>query len=298
MVPAGDPTEDTVDSLGDAPRSPATSSSTAATPTGTTPSAAPRALAEARHRLRRRRHQRRRVGAHGGLLPDGRRRAPSTWPRRSPSSTRSAPEGGFVHTGPVGTGHFTKMVHNGIEYGLMQAYAEGYELLARSGLDIDATGALSAWRQGSVVRSWLLDLLRARASSSAPASTGWRRVAQDSGEGRWTVQEAVERGVAAPGDQRRAVRPLRQPGRRRRRHEGHRRAAQPVRRPRRAARGRPRRGRARRPAGRPGGHVSDTARRPVATRSCCSAPPATWPRRRSSRPSTRWPLPDERPRAR
>ena len=70
-----------------------------------------------------------------------------------------APEGGFVHTGAPGTGHFTKMVHNGIEYGLMQAYAEGYELLARSGLDIDAQGALSAWRQGSVVRSWLLDLL-------------------------------------------------------------------------------------------------------------------------------------------
>src|SRR3546814_283119 len=64
-----------------------------------------------------------------------------------------APEGGFVHTGAVGTGHFTKMVHNGIEYGLMQAYAEGYELLARSGLDIDAKGALSAWREGSVVRS-------------------------------------------------------------------------------------------------------------------------------------------------
>src|SRR3546814_16677275 len=68
-----------------------------------------------------------------------------------------APEGGFVHTGAVGTGHFTKMVHNGIEYGLMQAYAEGYELLARSGLDIDAQGPLSAWREGSVVRSRLPD---------------------------------------------------------------------------------------------------------------------------------------------
>jgi 6-phosphogluconate dehydrogenase len=108
-----------------------------------------------------------------------------------------APDGGFVHTGGAGTGHFTKMVHNGIEYGLMQAYAEGYELLARSGLDIDATGALSAWRQGSVVRSWLLDLF-VRALDQRPGLDGLAPVAQDSGEGRWTVQEAIERGVATP----------------------------------------------------------------------------------------------------
>jgi 6-phosphogluconate dehydrogenase len=108
-----------------------------------------------------------------------------------------APQGGFVHTGAAGTGHFTKMVHNGIEYGLMQAYAEGYELLARSGLDIDAQGALSAWRQGSVVRSWLLDLL-VRALEQRPSLDGLAPVAQDSGEGRWTVQEAIERGVATP----------------------------------------------------------------------------------------------------
>jgi 6-phosphogluconate dehydrogenase len=108
-----------------------------------------------------------------------------------------APEGGFVHTGAPGTGHFTKMVHNGIEYGLMQAYAEGYELLARSGLDIDAKGALSAWRQGSVVRSWLLDLF-VRALDERPNLDGLAPVAKDSGEGRWTVQEAIERGVATP----------------------------------------------------------------------------------------------------
>jgi 6-phosphogluconate dehydrogenase len=89
------------------------------------------------------------------------------------------------------------MVHNGIEYGLMQAYAEGYELLARSGLEIDATTALSAWRQGSVVRSWLLDLL-VRALDQRPGLEGLAPVAQDSGEGRWTVQEAIERGVATP----------------------------------------------------------------------------------------------------
>jgi 6-phosphogluconate dehydrogenase len=108
-----------------------------------------------------------------------------------------APEGGFAHVGPVGTGHFTKMVHNGIEYGLMQAYAEGYELLARSGLDLDATAAISAWRNGSVVRSWLLDLM-VLALEQRPDLAGLRGVAQDSGEGRWTVQEAVDRGVAVP----------------------------------------------------------------------------------------------------
>ncbi len=106
-------------------------------------------------------------------------------------------DGGFVHAGPVGTGHFTKMVHNGIEYGLMQAYAEGYELLARSGLGIDVDGALDAWRSGSVVRSWLLDLL-VRALQHTPDFEGISGYAKDSGEGRWTVQEAVERGVATP----------------------------------------------------------------------------------------------------
>ncbi len=108
-----------------------------------------------------------------------------------------APKDGFVHVGRAGSGHFTKMVHNGVEYGLMQAYAEGYELLARSGLEIDASGALSAWRQGSVVRSWLLDLF-VRALDQRPSLDGLAPVAQDSGEGRWTVQEAIERGVATP----------------------------------------------------------------------------------------------------
>jgi 6-phosphogluconate dehydrogenase len=109
-----------------------------------------------------------------------------------------APEGGgFVHAGKVGTGHFTKMVHNGIEYGIMQSYAEGYELLSRSGLDIDVVGSLDAWREGSVIRSWLLDLL-VRALQETPDLAGIRGVGTDSGEGRWTVQEAIERGVAVP----------------------------------------------------------------------------------------------------
>jgi 6-phosphogluconate dehydrogenase len=106
-------------------------------------------------------------------------------------------DGGFVHAGPVGTGHFTKMVHNGVEYGLMQAYAEGYELLIRSGLDIDAEGTLGAWRSGSVVRSWLLDLL-VRALDATPDLEGIAGVAADSGEGRWTVEHAIDRGVAVP----------------------------------------------------------------------------------------------------
>jgi 6-phosphogluconate dehydrogenase len=106
-------------------------------------------------------------------------------------------EGGYAHVGPVGTGHFTKMVHNGIEYGLMQSYAEGYELLARSGLGIDVPAALTAWQHGSVVRSWLLDLL-VRALDQTPGLAGIAGVAHDSGEGRWTVHEAIDRGVATP----------------------------------------------------------------------------------------------------
>ena len=106
-------------------------------------------------------------------------------------------EGGFAHVGPSGTGHFTKMVHNGIEYGLMHAYAEGYELLAAADLDIDVDAAVEAWRHGSVVRSWLLDLLcLALAGDPGLASIAGR--AQDSGEGRWTVTEAVRLAVPLP----------------------------------------------------------------------------------------------------
>jgi 6-phosphogluconate dehydrogenase len=108
-----------------------------------------------------------------------------------------APPGGFVHAGPVGAGHFTKMVHNGIEYGLMQSYAEGYELLGASELGIDVAGAMAAWRYGSVVRSWLLELL-VPAIADDPDLDGLRGYAEDSGEGRWTVQEAVRLGVPVP----------------------------------------------------------------------------------------------------
>jgi 6-phosphogluconate dehydrogenase len=108
-----------------------------------------------------------------------------------------APEGGLVHAGPVGAGHFTKMVHNGIEYGLMQAYAEGFELLAASELGIDVPAAVEAWRHGTVIRSWLLDLL-ARALAEDPGLTLLKGYADDSGEGRWTVEEAVRLAVPAP----------------------------------------------------------------------------------------------------
>ncbi len=115
-----------------------------------------------------------------------------------PAFDSLAPEGGgFAHVGPVGAGHFTKMVHNGIEYGLMQAYAEGYELLAASDLDIDTVGALKAWQQGSVVRSWLLDLL-VLGLEADPALGTVRGYASDSGEGRWTVNEAVRLAVPLP----------------------------------------------------------------------------------------------------
>ena len=107
------------------------------------------------------------------------------------------PDGGLVHAGPVGAGHFTKMVHNGIEYGMMQAYAEGYEILAASELGIDVPGAIEAWRHGTVIRSWLLDLL-ARALEEDPGLEKLHGWADDSGEGRWTVSEAVRLAVPAP----------------------------------------------------------------------------------------------------
>ena len=105
-------------------------------------------------------------------------------------------EGGFAHVGPVGAGHFTKMVHNGVEYGMMQAYGEGYELLGASELGIDVPAAIEVWRHSSVVRSWLLDLL-AKAITEDPGLTSIKGVAADSGEGRWTVEEAVRLGVPA-----------------------------------------------------------------------------------------------------
>jgi len=112
------------------------------------------------------------------------------------------PEGprdeGFVHVGEVGAGHFVKMVHNGIEYALMQAYAEGYELLdTRKDIIKDVTGTFKAWQRGTVVRSWLLDLL-VRALEQDPEFEHIEGFVQDSGEGRWTVEEALNNAVPVP----------------------------------------------------------------------------------------------------
>jgi 6-phosphogluconate dehydrogenase len=105
--------------------------------------------------------------------------------------------GGFVHAGEVGAGHFAKMVHNGIEYGLMQAYAEGYELLAASELVSNVPGVLDSWREGTVVRSWLLDLL-VKALEEDPDLKSITGYVEDSGEGRWTVEEAINHSVPTP----------------------------------------------------------------------------------------------------
>ena len=106
-------------------------------------------------------------------------------------------DAGFVHAGSAGAGHFAKMVHNGIEYGLMESYAEGYELLAASDMVTDVAGVFRSWREGTVIRSWLLDLL-VKALDEDPGLEKIRGVAQDSGEGRWTVQAAIDHAVPMP----------------------------------------------------------------------------------------------------
>ena len=103
----------------------------------------------------------------------------------------------FVHVGGTGAGHYAKMVHNGIEYGLMQAYAEGYELLAAKDIVTDLPGTFRAWQKGTVVRSWLLDLM-VKALDEDPGLESIDDYVEDSGEGRWTVEEAIANAVPAP----------------------------------------------------------------------------------------------------
>ena len=109
------------------------------------------------------------------------------------------PEGdsGFVHAGKVGAGHFAKMVHNGIEYGLMQAYAEGWELMMATDVVTDVPAVVKSWQKGTVIRSWLLDLM-VNALEADDDLSELRGYAQDSGEGRWTVQAAVDHAVPLP----------------------------------------------------------------------------------------------------
>ncbi|WP_138416894.1 phosphogluconate dehydrogenase (NAD(+)-dependent, decarboxylating) [Sinomonas gamaensis] len=103
----------------------------------------------------------------------------------------------FVHVGGIGAGHYAKMVHNGIEYGLMQSYAEGYQLLAAKDIITDLPGTFRAWQKGTVVRSWLLDLL-VKALEEDPGLENIDDYVEDSGEGRWTVEEAIANAIPAP----------------------------------------------------------------------------------------------------
>jgi 6-phosphogluconate dehydrogenase len=118
-------------------------------------------------------------------------------PAPKDESGQELPGAGFVHAGPVGAGHFSKMVHNGIEYAMMQAYGEGYELLAAVDLIEDVPGVIASWTQGTVIRSWLLDLL-VRALREDPELEKISGYAEDSGEGRWTVEMAIENAVPMP----------------------------------------------------------------------------------------------------
>ncbi|MEW5975023.1 MAG: phosphogluconate dehydrogenase (NAD(+)-dependent, decarboxylating) [Acidobacteriota bacterium] len=117
--------------------------------------------------------------------------------RLEPIFKTLAPDQGYAYIGPSGAGHFTKMIHNGIEYGMMQAYGEGFELLKASEFEIDLQKVAGLWNHGSVVRSWLLELAE-RAFAKDPELASIRGYVEDSGEGRWTVMESIEKSVPAP----------------------------------------------------------------------------------------------------
>jgi 6-phosphogluconate dehydrogenase len=117
--------------------------------------------------------------------------------RLAPIFTALAPPGGYLHVGSSGAGHFVKMIHNGIEYGMMQAYGEGFELLKASRFDLDLAKIAHLWNQGSVVRSWLLELAENAFTEDATLES-IKGYVEDSGEGRWTVEEAIDKSVPAP----------------------------------------------------------------------------------------------------
>jgi 6-phosphogluconate dehydrogenase len=121
---------------------------------------------------------------------------PAALARLAPVLNTLAPKDGWLHVGPAGAGHYAKMIHNGIEYGMMQAYAEGFEILKASDYPYDLSKLAHLWNQGSVVRSWLLELAE-RAFAKDPALDKIRGWVEDSGEGRWTVLEAIDRNVPA-----------------------------------------------------------------------------------------------------
>jgi 6-phosphogluconate dehydrogenase len=118
--------------------------------------------------------------------------------RLEPIFTALAPQDGYLHCGPVGSGHFVKMIHNGVEYGMMQAYAEGFEILrAKREFNLDLHKIARVWNHGSVVRSWLLELAE-EAFRQDPDLAGLKGYVEDSGEGRWTIQTAIDLDVPAP----------------------------------------------------------------------------------------------------
>jgi len=117
--------------------------------------------------------------------------------RLAPIFTTLAPENGWAHMGAAGAGHYVKMVHNGIEYSMMQGYAEGFELMSKSEYTLDLAKIADLWMQGSVVRSWLLELT-AGALKQDPKLEGIKGYVQDSGEGRWTIQDAIDKDVPVP----------------------------------------------------------------------------------------------------
>jgi 6-phosphogluconate dehydrogenase len=118
--------------------------------------------------------------------------------RLEPIFETLAPEDGYAHVGASGAGHFVKMVHNGIEYGLMQAYAEGFEIMSHSEFDVDLHEIAGIWRHGSVVRSWLLELLYSAFEQHGGELDDIAPYVEDSGEGRWTINEAINENVPAP----------------------------------------------------------------------------------------------------
>jgi 6-phosphogluconate dehydrogenase len=118
--------------------------------------------------------------------------------RLEPIFESLAPEEGYAHVGPSGAGHFVKMIHNGIEYGLMQSYAEGFEIMDHSEYDLDLLQISGIWRNGSVVRSWLLELLHAAFEQHGSQLDDIAPYVEDSGEGRWTINEAINENVPVP----------------------------------------------------------------------------------------------------
>jgi 6-phosphogluconate dehydrogenase len=196
MVPAGKPTEDTVRSLGQL-----LEAGDVVIDGGNSnyKDAAPYAA-----RLRERSIHFLDVGTSGGvwglengycIMVGG---SPEAVAIAEPIFLALAPEGGYAHVGGVGSGHFVKMVHNGIEYGLMEAYAEGFEIMSKADeFDLDLHEIASIWRYGSVVRSWLLELTELALRPGA----GFEDIEPyvvDSGEGRWTLEAAMDRGVPVP----------------------------------------------------------------------------------------------------